>query len=60
MKTENAEKSIEEVRKFWGSNPLFAGESKFRVGSKEFFENHRTVYINDCFAGRMDTSGFFQ
>lgn len=47
-------KTIEDVKKFWEDNPLWAGESKFPTGSLEFFEEHRNVYINDCFAGKID------
>ena len=47
-------KSIEEVREFWESNPLWSGESNFSPGTKEFFEEHRQVYIEDCFAGQLD------
>ena len=42
------------VRKFWNNNPLWTGESNFTPGSKEFFEEHREVYISDCFGGCFD------
>jgi SAM-dependent methyltransferase len=45
---------LEEVIKFWDSNPLWTGESKFELGSKPFFEEHREVYILDCFGGSFD------
>lgn len=51
--------NIEQVKKFWNENPLWVGESKFSLGSKEFFDEHRETYINDCFAGTLD-SRFFQ
>jgi len=38
------------VKKFWEENPLFSGESAFEPGSKEFFEEHRSVYFSDVFA----------
>lgn len=44
-------KSIEEVKNFWENNPLFSGESKYELGSKEFFEEHKKIYYNDCLAG---------
>ena len=44
-------KSVEEVREFWGTNPLFSGESEFEPGSKEFFDEHTSVYYDDVFAG---------
>jgi len=40
---------IEEVRNFWENHPLFSGESKFEVGSYEFFEEHRRI----CFKGNL-------
>ena len=48
------EKTIEDVKSFWEASPLFAGESDFLPGTKEFFEQHRRVYEQDCFAGRID------
>jgi 2-polyprenyl-3-methyl-5-hydroxy-6-metoxy-1,4-benzoquinol methylase len=45
---------ISEVKNFWDSNPLWTGESKFEPGSKPFFEEHRQVYIQDCFGGAFD------
>lgn len=45
--------TIKEVRSFWEDYPLFSEESKFEVGSKEFFEEHRRVCIEDCLAGNF-------
>lgn len=45
---------ISTVRRFWEENPLWAGESKYEPGSREFFEEHRIVYVKDCLAGRVD------
>ncbi|PLX61353.1 hypothetical protein [Sedimenticola selenatireducens] len=45
---------LEQVRSFWSENPLWTGESDYAAGSKEFFEEHRNVYIHDCFAGEFD------
>lgn len=52
------EKKIDDVRAFWEANPLFAGESSFPTGSREFFEEHSFVYEQDCFAGRIDSRIF--
>ncbi|HLE10825.1 MAG: hypothetical protein A2504_11770 [Bdellovibrionales bacterium RIFOXYD12_FULL_39_22] len=49
---------IEDVRTFWDTNPLFTGESKYKQGSVEFFEEHRAICIDDCFAGKMNTKLF--
>lgn len=46
--------TVEDVRAFWESHPLFVGESAFPVGSKEFFEEHRRVCVRDCLAGNFD------
>src|SRR2546421_11870353 len=46
--------TIEDVRRFWDSNPLFTGESIHPPGSRAFFEQHRHVVYSDVFAGRMN------
>ena len=46
--------SIESVQFFWEKHPLWTGESKFEPATMPFFEEHRSVYINDCFAGFFD------
>ncbi len=45
---------LKDVRFFWERNPLFQGESNYEVGTPEFFEEHRRIYIEDCFAGALD------
>ena len=45
---------LDDVRNFWNENPLWTGESKHDVGSVQFFDEHRRVYIDDCFAGKFD------
>lgn len=45
---------LEEVRAFWESNPLWTGESSFDPGGIPFFEEHRSVYLADCFGGTFD------
>ncbi|MFH1320658.1 MAG: class I SAM-dependent methyltransferase [Bacteroidota bacterium] len=52
------QKTIKDVKNFWENNPLFSGESDFKVGSKEFFEDHKKTYYNDVFAGNFDDSLF--
>ncbi len=51
-------KTIDDVKKFWESNPLFSGESEYEVGNKEFFEHHTRVYMEDVFAGCFDETLF--
>lgn len=48
------EYSVSDVKDFWENNPLFVGESSSAIGTKAFFEEHRKVYIADCFAGELD------
>ena len=45
---------LEQVRDFWESNPLWTGESDFEAGTQQFFDEHRNVYLTDCFAGYFD------
>lgn len=45
---------VERVRSFWESNPLWTGESCHSPDSLDFFEEHRAVYLKDCFAGSFD------
>ncbi len=51
-------KNIEDVKEFWEKNPLFSGESSFEPGTKEFFEEHRKVYLEDVFANNFDENLF--
>lgn len=46
--------SLDEVRSFWERNPLWIGESSSAPGSTPFYEEHRKIYISDCFAGSFD------
>lgn len=50
--------SIEHVKEFWDSNPLFSGEFDGEVGSREYFERHEKVIMNDCMAGSFDDRFF--
>ena len=42
--------TIDDVKNFWETNPLFDGESKYRLGTPDFFEEHRKVFLDDYFA----------
>ena len=46
--------NVTDVKDFLENNPLWTGESNFSPGSIEFFEEHRSVYIADCFGGSFD------
>ena len=46
--------TVDDVREFWNSNPLWTGESAIEPGTMAFFEEHRRVYHEDCFAGAVD------
>lgn len=45
---------LDSVRDFWENNPLWTGESAFEAGTQPFFDEHRQVYIADCFSGTFD------
>lgn len=45
---------VKDVKEFWEENPLWTGESEFTPGSKDFFEEHDCIVINDCQGGRFD------
>lgn len=51
--------SIEKIKSFWEGNPLFDGESIHPFGSKEFFEEHRKVYLDDVFNKNIDRYNIF-
>lgn len=46
--------SLNKVKDFWEGNPLWSGESEFEEGTLDFFQEHRKVYYDDCFAGSFD------
>jgi ubiquinone/menaquinone biosynthesis C-methylase UbiE len=46
--------TVEDVRAFWNRNPLWTGESNIEPGSMAFFEEHRRICRDDCFAGSVD------
>lgn len=51
-------KSIDDVKSFWEANPLWQGESDYEPGSLAYFEEHKKVYIDDCFAGEVNPKIF--
>jgi len=46
--------NITEIKLFWENNPLFKGESEYDFGTKEFFEEHRKVYLEDVFNNNIE------
>lgn len=52
MSDRSAGKTIDDVRRFWSASPLFAGEGSAAPGTREWFEDHERVYVEDCLAGR--------
>jgi 2-polyprenyl-3-methyl-5-hydroxy-6-metoxy-1,4-benzoquinol methylase len=50
--------TIDKVRRFWESQPLWTGESNYKPGTKEFFEEHLRVVTEDCYAGTLDERFF--
>jgi SAM-dependent methyltransferase len=45
--------TIQDVRRFWTDHPLFAGEGRHEVGSREWFLEHERVYLDDVFVGEV-------
>ena len=45
---------LEDVKAFWEENPLWTGESRHSPGSREFFEEHDFICIDECQGGRFD------
>lgn len=50
--TDRAGKTIDDVRQFWDTTPLFAGEGSAAQGTREWFEEHERIYLVDVLAGR--------
>lgn len=46
--------TIDDVKAFWENNPLWMGESRYKPGTREFFEEHASTVVDDCFAGQLD------
>ena len=44
-------RTIDEVRRFWSTNPLFVGEGSRVPGTREWFEEHERIYLHDCLTG---------
>ena len=45
---------VKDVKEFWEENPLWTGESEYPPGSREFFEEHDFICIDDCLGGQFD------
>ena len=45
---------VKDVKAFWEENPLWTGESIHPPGSKDFFEEHDFIYIDECLGGQFD------
>jgi SAM-dependent methyltransferase len=44
--------AIEEVRRYWSEHPLFSGEGRQPLGSRQWFEEADRTILDDCFAGQ--------
>jgi len=55
----NNQPTIEDVKNFWNTYPLFSQESKFKPATKEFFQEHEKVVLEDYFAGVFKDELFF-
>jgi SAM-dependent methyltransferase len=49
-----ASKTVADVKRFWEQNPLWTGESRFPPGTRDFYEEHARIIIEDGFAGKID------
>lgn len=47
---------INDVKRFWNSNPLFSNDNENTPDNKTFFENHDRAVINDSFVGEKEIS----
>ena len=47
--------NLKNVQEFWEENPLWTGESKYEPYTYEFYNEHREIYIKDCFSGKFDS-----
>lgn len=45
--------SINKIKKFWETNPLYKGEIK-QIGSKYYFEKIYNIFKNDVYPGEID------
>lgn len=52
--------TVEDVRRFWSNNPLFSGEGAAEPGTRDWFQEHERVYVEDCFAGGEPDPIFFK
>ncbi len=51
MTDRTGDKTIDDVRRFWSTSPLFVGEGSGTPGTREWFDAHERVYLQDCLAG---------
>ena len=45
---------INKIREFWEKNPLYYGEVDYELGSFEYFENIKKIFVHDLFPGEVD------
>ena len=49
----NQYRTIDQVKKFWNSNPLLSGEIQCKLGSRKWFEEFDAIKTNDVFLGDL-------
>ena len=49
-------KTIDDVKQFWDTSPLFSDEYQGTVGSPEFFEYHEKVIVDDIMGSHFDNN----
>jgi len=53
-RNDNLERSIDRVKSFWDSSPLFSGEFEGQIGSEDFFTAHEKTIIDNIMGGKLD------
>lgn len=48
----STEPTLEDIRRFWNENPLYSGESRTDLGTKDFFEEHQAMTLHE-FSGEI-------
>ena len=46
--------SLDKIKQFWENNPLYYGEVNFKLGTLEYFENIKKIFVEDLFPGEVD------
>ncbi len=39
--------TLEDVRRFWNENPIYSGEARADLGTRDFFEEHAAMTLHE-------------